>query len=89
MVLARFGLPQRAGSVGAIGSRRTNEERLAWLRAQGVAEYATRRLRAPIGLDIGAATAEEIALSILAEVVAVTRHRDGTSLSARSLVAVG
>lgn len=82
-------LRSAAGYIGAIGSRRTNEERLAWLRAQGVAEYAIERLRAPIGLDIGAATAEEIALSILAEILAATRHRDGTSLSARSLVAVG
>ena len=82
-------LRSAAGYIGAIGSRRTNEERLDWLRAQGVAQHAIERLHAPIGLDIGAATAEEIALSILAEIVASTRGRAGASLSARSLAAVG
>lgn len=72
-----------AGYVGAIGSRRTNDERLAWLRAEGFAEADLGRLHAPIGLDIGARTAEETALAILAEVVAARRDRPGTSLSAR------
>ncbi len=85
----RAALRSSAGYIGAIGSRRTNEERLAWLRAQGFAEYSLERLRAPIGLDIGAATAEEIALSILAEILVVTRHRDGASLSSHALAAVG
>ena len=74
-----------AGYVGAIGSRTTNEKRVAWLRAQGVADRDIARVHAPIGLDIGATGVEEIALAILAEIVAVRRHRKGGSLSAESL----
>jgi len=77
-------LHSNAGYVGAIGSRRTNEERLAWLRAEGFSDEELRRLRAPIGLDIGARTAEETALAILGEIVAERRGRPGTSLSARA-----
>ena len=78
-------LKSSAGYVGAIGSRTTNEKRLAWLRAQGVAESDIARVHAPIGLDIGATSVEEIALAILAEIVAVRRHRSGRSLSTESL----
>src|SRR5207245_10551528 len=74
-----------AGYIGAIGSRTTNEKRVAWLRAQGVSERDIARVHAPIGLDIGASSVEEIALAILAEIVAVRRHRKGGSLSAESL----
>lgn len=56
--------------VGALGSRKTNARRLERLRRQGVEEAALARLHAPIGLDIGARTPEEIALSIMAEIVA-------------------
>src|SRR3989442_1566649 len=42
-----------AGYIGAIGSRTTNEKRVAWLRAQGVSERDIARVHAPIGLDIG------------------------------------
>ena len=82
-------LKSSAGYVGAIGSRTTNEKRLAWLRAQGVAERDLARVHAPIGLDIGASSVEEIALAILAEIVAVRRHRSGRSLSAESLATAG
>ena len=78
-------LKSSAGYVGAIGSRTTNEKRVAWLRAQGVADRDVARVHAPIGLDIGASGVEEIALAILAEIVAVRRHRTGRSLSAESL----
>lgn len=78
-------LKSSAGYVGAIGSRTTNEKRVAWLRAQGVSERDVARVHAPIGLDIGASSVEEIALAILAEIVAVRRHRSGRSLSAESL----
>jgi xanthine dehydrogenase accessory factor len=78
-------LKSPAGYVGAIGSRTTNEKRVAWLRAQGVAEGDVARVHAPIGLDIGASSVEEIALAILAEIVAVRRHRSGRSLSAESV----
>jgi len=82
-------LRSRAGYVGAIGSRRTNEQRFAWLREEGLSGADIERLKAPIGLDIGARTAEETALAILAEIVAVHRSRPGTSLSSRALAAVG
>lgn len=74
-----------AGYIGAIGSRTTNEQRFTWLRGQGASPRDLGRIHAPIGLDIGAATAEEIALSILAEVVAARHGRSGRSLSTESL----
>jgi len=73
-----------AGYVGAIGSRRTNEQRFAWLRTQGFGDVDIERLHAPIGLDIGATGAEEMALAILAEIVAVRRARRGGMLSAQT-----
>ncbi len=80
-------LKSHAGYVGAIGSRTTNDKRVAWLRAQGLAERDISRVHAPIGLDIGATGVEEIALAILAEIVAVRRHRSGRSLSAEAISA--
>jgi len=77
-----------AGYIGAIGSRRTNEERMGWLRAEGFSDDELRRVHAPIGLDIGARTAEETALAILGEIVAERRGRPGTSLSARAPAAL-
>lgn len=64
--------------VGAMGSRRTHEDRERRLREAGVTERELARLRSPIGLDLGARTPEETALSIAAEIVAV-RH-GGTGL---------
>jgi xanthine dehydrogenase accessory factor len=62
--------------VGAMGSRRTHEDRVARLRQAGVSQYDLQRLSSPIGLDLGARTPEETAISIAAEIVA---HRwDGT-----------
>ena len=66
--------------VGAMGSRRTHERRLASLRDRGVAEEAIARLRSPIGLDLGASTPEETAVSILAEVIAVRTGKSTASL---------
>ena len=80
-------LGSAAGYVGAIGSRTTNEKRVAWLRSQGVSDRDIARVHAPIGLDIGATGVEEIALAILAEIVAVRRHRSGRSLSREPVVA--
>jgi xanthine dehydrogenase accessory factor len=77
-----------AGYVGAIGSRTTNEQRFTWLREQGFGARDIARVHAPIGLDIGAGTAEEVALAILAEVVAVRYRRSGHSLSDGPVVAV-
>jgi xanthine dehydrogenase accessory factor len=56
--------------VGAMGSRRTHEDRLARLREAGVDDKEIERLSSPIGLDLGARTPEETAISIAAEIVA-------------------
>jgi xanthine dehydrogenase accessory factor len=56
--------------VGAMGSRRTHLQRLDRLRETGLTELALTRLHSPIGLDLGARTPEETALSIAAEIVA-------------------
>ncbi|MGB8940406.1 MAG: XdhC family protein, partial [Streptomyces sp.] len=67
--------------VGAMGSRRTHEERNKRLREVGVSELELARLRSPIGLDLGARTPEETALSIAAEIVANRRGGSGVSLT--------
>ena len=72
--------------VGAMGSRRTQARRREWLLAAGVTEHDLAALHAPIGLDIGADPPGEIALSILAELVAVRSGRlDGTSATVTSI----
>ncbi|MFF9915770.1 XdhC family protein [Streptomyces sp. NPDC013457] len=67
--------------VGAMGSRRTHEDRNKRLREVGVTEIELARLRSPIGLDLGARTPEETALSIAAEIVANRRGGTGVSLT--------
>ncbi|NUL03012.1 XdhC family protein [Streptomyces lunaelactis] len=67
--------------VGAMGSRRTHEDRNRRLRDVGVTELELARLRSPIGLDLGARTPEETALSIGAEIVANRRGGTGVSLT--------
>ncbi|MFE2235132.1 XdhC family protein [Streptomyces sp. NPDC059442] len=67
--------------VGAMGSRRTHEDRNKRLREVGVTELELARLRSPIGLDLGARTPEETALSIAAEIVADRRGGTGASLA--------
>ncbi len=67
----REALRSRAGYVGALGSRSTHADRLRRLRAAGLGEGETQRLRAPIGLDLGGRTPEETAVSIAAEIIAV------------------
>ncbi len=59
--------------IGALGSRKTHGKRLERLAAAGFGEEATRRIHAPIGLDIGAVSPAEIALAILAEIVSSLR----------------
>ncbi len=61
------------GYIGALGSRKTHAKRVARLQKMGFDEAAIARIHAPIGLDIGAKTPEEIALSIMAEIVATKR----------------
>ena len=66
-------LKSEAFYIGALGSRRTHASRLDRLRALGHGEEALARIRGPVGLPIAAVTAPEIALSILAQIVAVRR----------------
>ncbi|MEU1483025.1 XdhC/CoxI family protein [Streptomyces sp. NPDC005752] len=80
-VLSRA-LRSPAGYVGAMGSRRTHQDRVARLRAAGATEAQLARLRSPIGLDLGGRGAEETALSVLAEIIAVRRGGSGLPLSA-------
>ncbi|MEU6842180.1 XdhC/CoxI family protein [Streptomyces sp. NPDC046716] len=84
---ARFDVPVleralrgRAGYVGAMGSRRTHEDRLARLRDAGLDAVALGRLRSPIGLDLGGRGPEETAVSIAAEIVATRRGGSGRPL---------
>ncbi|MFD3551769.1 XdhC family protein [Streptomyces goshikiensis] len=67
--------------VGAMGSRRTHEDRNQRLRDVGVTELELARLRSPIGLDLGARSPEETALSIAAEIVANRRGGTGAALT--------
>ncbi|MFG3074199.1 XdhC family protein [Streptomyces sp. NPDC048225] len=67
--------------VGAMGSRRTHEDRDRRLREAGLTEEELSRLRSPIGLDLGARTPEETALSIAAEIVALRRGGTGVPLT--------
>lgn len=59
--------------VGSLGSRRTHAKRLERLREQGVTDAELARIHAPVGLDIGAVTPAEIALSVMAQITAVRR----------------
>jgi len=67
--LLEVALRTPAGYIGAMGSRRTHDDRLARLREAGLAEGELARLRSPIGLDLGARTPEETAVSIAAELI--------------------
>lgn len=67
--------------VGAMGSRRTHEDRTRRLREAGLSDHELARLRSPIGLDLGARTPEETALSIAAEIVATRRGGTGVPLT--------
>jgi xanthine dehydrogenase accessory factor len=77
-------LAQPLGYVGAMGSRRTHEDRLARLREAGIGEEALKRLASPIGLDLGARTPEETAVSIAAEIIAQHWGGGGGPLSEMS-----
>jgi xanthine dehydrogenase accessory factor len=68
--------------VGLIGSKRRTNIVLQRLREKGAAEDKLEKVHAPVGLDIGAVTPEEVALAIMAEIVAVRRGGKGGSLSA-------
>jgi len=70
-----------ASYVGAMGSRRTHEDRVERLRAAGLTEDELSRLRSPIGLDLGARTPEETAVSIAAELIQLRWGGSGRSLT--------
>ncbi|MGN6722352.1 MAG: XdhC family protein [Marmoricola sp.] len=67
--------------VGAMGSRRAHDERIARLEDAGVSAAALARLHSPIGLDLGAATPEETAVAILSEILLTRNHTSGQPLS--------
>jgi xanthine dehydrogenase accessory factor len=71
--LLKVALDGPAGYIGAMGARRTNAERVERLRAEGVSEEALARVHAPIGLDIGSRTPEEVAVAVAAEIVSTFR----------------
>jgi xanthine dehydrogenase accessory factor len=73
-------LETEAFYIGALGSRRNQERRRARLLEAGVSEEALERISGPCGLDLGADTQEETALSILAEILAVRAGRQGGPL---------
>ncbi len=71
----------RVGYVGAMGSRRTHDDRMDRLRAAGLTDAELSRLSSPIGLDLGARTPEETAVSIAADIIARRWGGDGRPLA--------
>ena len=69
-----------AGYIGALGSRRTTRDRETRLRAAGATDEQLARIHAPCGLDIGSRTAEETAISVLAEIITLRARRDAQPL---------
>jgi xanthine dehydrogenase accessory factor len=74
-------LATEVGYIGVMGSRRTHDDRTARLREAGVDQAGLDRLRSPIGLDIGARTPEETAISIVAEIIGRRTGREARSLT--------
>ena len=74
-------LKTSAGYIGAMGSRKTQANRFAELRAKGFSEDQLARICAPIGLDLGARTPEETAISIAGEIIAQRAGRSGGRLT--------
>jgi len=79
--LLEVALRTPAGYIGAMGSRRTHEDRLARLRDVGLTEDELARLRSPIGLDLGARTPEETAVSVAAELIQLRWGGSGQPLT--------
>lgn len=75
----KVALPSPARYIGALGSKKTHQKRLKALAEEGIAAELQDRIHNPIGLDLGGRRAEEMALSILAEIVAVS-HGKGVKL---------
>jgi xanthine dehydrogenase accessory factor len=77
----RHALSTPVGYIGLLGSTRRGAAILNLLREDGVSEELLQRVRVPIGLDLGAQSAAEIALSILAEALATQRNATGMPIS--------
>ncbi|MGW3288539.1 XdhC family protein [Streptomyces sp. NPDC001002] len=75
-------LRRPAAYIGAMGSRRTHDDRMRHLVDAGLTEPELSRLRSPVGLDLGARTPEEVAVSVAAEIIALRWGGSGTPLSA-------
>lgn len=73
-------LAREVGYVGAIGSRKTKEERDERLKKQGLTDEQLRRIHGPIGLNIGANNPEEMALAIMAEIIATRHGKDAAAM---------
>jgi len=73
-----------AGYIGAMGSRRTHDNRTARLKEEGVTDEQLARVSSPIGLDVGARTPEETAVAIAAEIIALRTGHSGGRLAERS-----
>jgi xanthine dehydrogenase accessory factor len=72
----KIALPSQAFYIGALGSKTTQARRRQRLLDEGITEAQLDRLHGPIGLEIGAGTPEEIAMSIMAEIVAARNHTE-------------
>ena len=77
----RAAIAAKPDYIGMIGSKRRTNIVLEKLREEGAQEVDLKKVRAPIGLDIGAVSPEEVALAILAEIVAERRGGSGVALS--------
>jgi xanthine dehydrogenase accessory factor len=82
--LLEVALRRPAAYIGAMGSRRTHDDRLARLREVGMTEAELARLRSPIGLDLGARTPEETAIAIAAELIQLRWGGTGQPLTSTS-----
>ena len=80
--LLEVALRTPAAYIGAMGSRRTHDDRLARLREAGLSDAELARLRSPIGLDLGARTPEETAVAIAAELIQLRWGGSGQPLTA-------
>jgi xanthine dehydrogenase accessory factor len=78
--ILEFALKSPVGYLGAMGSRRTHEKRKANLREIGITDEQMERIHAPLGLDLGARTPEETAVSIMAQIIALRTGRSGGHL---------
>lgn len=75
--LLKIALDTPAGYIGAMGSRRTHTKRADALREEGVSDEKIDRIQAPLGLDIGARTPEEVAVGIAGQIIAMRNNREG------------